>query len=525
MKKINITDGVFLGLSLIAVYLSTFLLADFTQPPIEDAAMLMRYAKHLGEGYGIVWNKGEKPVDGATDFLFMCAVAFLYKTGFSIEGAVRALTLSAHLLTVLFVYLYNRFRNKTSVFWAGMLTLYLILNPGIYFTAVYFGTPFFAFWVVLTAAFLQEIVLSESYSVPNIAGFSVFGLIASLTRPEGIIWVACGLGMIVWVNRKTLTTESGIAYFKKSGIYFFLLYFLPALLYFLWHWYYFGYPLPNPLYRKGGGTLYPMSLIISVYLTGMLMLPLIPVFLWEFFSGSTPKISVYTVIPVGVFTVAFFFLSNEMNYGARFQYCVLPVILISPLWKKEKEFRHFIMGKLKEYNRILPDVNLLFYALVIFGFLIYPYVRYSRKLPVLKDGKYEAATIMATLESRNYTLATTEAGILPFYSRWRAIDTWGLNDKEIAHSGQVTAAYLDTYRPEVIMIDGAILEEKEKQWGAMLDTLYRYAQSRHYTLATHFYEEDPEFNHYYYVRDSFPDRQFLINSFRGMKYEGVKKKW
>ena len=52
---------------------------DFSIPPFEDAAMLMRYAQHLAGGHGIVWNIGEHPVDGATDFLFMVVSAALIK--------------------------------------------------------------------------------------------------------------------------------------------------------------------------------------------------------------------------------------------------------------------------------------------------------------------------------------------------------------------------------------------------------------------------------------------------------------
>ena len=69
-------------------------------PPFEDAAMIMRYAENLSAGHGIVWNPGEPPVDGATDFLFMVSVAALHKLGLSPEFAVRLLTLSAHLLTI-----------------------------------------------------------------------------------------------------------------------------------------------------------------------------------------------------------------------------------------------------------------------------------------------------------------------------------------------------------------------------------------------------------------------------------------
>jgi hypothetical protein len=62
-------------LSLVTLMFLTGLVAvrlvDFSEPPFEDAAMLMRYADHLAHGQGIVWNIGEPPLDGTTDFLFL----------------------------------------------------------------------------------------------------------------------------------------------------------------------------------------------------------------------------------------------------------------------------------------------------------------------------------------------------------------------------------------------------------------------------------------------------------------------
>jgi hypothetical protein len=46
--------------------------------PKEDALMLLRYSEHLAQGFGITWNVGEKPVEGATDFLYMVMVAVAY---------------------------------------------------------------------------------------------------------------------------------------------------------------------------------------------------------------------------------------------------------------------------------------------------------------------------------------------------------------------------------------------------------------------------------------------------------------
>src|SRR5512138_1120261 len=92
--------------SVVLVYAATSI--DFSAPPYEDAAMLMRYADHLAHGYGIVWNIGQHPVDGATDFLFMTASAALIRLGVPVGRSVRTLGFASHLLTVLLVFWANR---------------------------------------------------------------------------------------------------------------------------------------------------------------------------------------------------------------------------------------------------------------------------------------------------------------------------------------------------------------------------------------------------------------------------------
>ena len=89
---------------------------DFSIAPFEDAAMLMRYSDHFAKGYGIVWNVGDKPVDGATDFLFMIVVGLFVKGGLSLEFATRLIGFSSHILTAapqpLYVIFWQRIPRK-----------------------------------------------------------------------------------------------------------------------------------------------------------------------------------------------------------------------------------------------------------------------------------------------------------------------------------------------------------------------------------------------------------------------------
>src|SRR5574340_1380319 len=45
---------------------------------IDDAMVSMRYAQHLAQGHGLVWNIGEQPVEGFTNPAWMLFMAFLH---------------------------------------------------------------------------------------------------------------------------------------------------------------------------------------------------------------------------------------------------------------------------------------------------------------------------------------------------------------------------------------------------------------------------------------------------------------
>ena len=123
---------------------------DFSIAPFEDAAILMRYSEHIAQGYGIVWNVGDKPVDGATDFLFMLIAGLLTKAGLSLEFSIRIIGYTSHVLTVIIVYSVLRNFYQSSLVLALMSALYLASGPGLYYVAAYFGTPFFALLACIT---------------------------------------------------------------------------------------------------------------------------------------------------------------------------------------------------------------------------------------------------------------------------------------------------------------------------------------------------------------------------------------
>ncbi len=498
---------------------------NFNVPPFEDAAMLMRYADHLAHGYGIVWNIGEHPVDGATDFLFMAASALLIKIGLPVGRSVRAIGFASHLLTVLLVYLVNRKIWKANIAISFVAALYLAVGTGLSYVAAFFGTPFFAFLAALTWTFGLLLIQKDDPPLWLSLLFAFAGLLTGLTRPEGVILAVLMLVAIIVLKgwRKSAKTI-----FAFAAVFLIL-----GGAYFLWRWNYFGYPLPNPFYKKSGGLLHWDSFWESLGNLFRFGGPFMLAFLLGFRSRKTIRLTISFLIPLIIFAAAFIMISNETNFGGRFQYALWPLVLIS--WYP------LVNGLEREVGFSWPrppqvwarDVWILVALAVAYGFVRYSTsqncmltsVQQSCNVAYEADGRYDMAKMLSNYQGKGYVIATSEAGLLPFYSNWTAIDTWGLNDEWIAHHGEITSQYLDQYKPNVIVFHAYFspllppkLTDKNlsQDWFRMTITLMDYAQSHGYILAAAF-GDSPYETHYYYVRPDFHDSAAIVHDISTMK--------
>jgi arabinofuranosyltransferase len=502
-------DLAILGLLLAATAFYAARAVDFTIGPYEDAAMLMRYAVHLGQGHGIVWNVGQAPVDGATDFLFLVSAAGLVRLGLAVEVAVRLLALVAHLLTVGLVYIGAR-RLAGAPAWAAALSAaYLAVGPGLRYAAAYFGTPFFALFSCLT--WLAAMALAGGgVTRGRAAAFAFSALALGLTRPEGVILAALMLASVVVLSGPR---ASRTAVFWFAGVFGLL-----GGAYFLWRWRYFGHPLPNPFYKKGGGRLYPTSARESVQFVVSQGLPFLAPVLAALPFERTRRRAVALLVPVGGFALAFLLVSNAMNFGGRFQYALLPVLLLSwwPLAAGvAEEFRLPRWAELSGEGRRAAVLLGLFGAAAS---VWYAHAR-SRGITYHEDGRYSVALSLRSFAGRGYTLATSEAGLLPLYSEWKAIDTWGLNDPWITHHGGVTDEYLDRSRPEIVMFNGPWPGKPPAgAWEEMAARLHAYAKARGYVLAAAFGEEIGGWANFYYVRRDAEAGAEIVRRIRAADY-------
>jgi arabinofuranosyltransferase len=494
--------------------------ARFAEPPAEDAAMLLRYSEHIAAGHGIVWNVGEKPLDGATDFLFMLAVALLRRIGFGLEAAARTLGLAAHVLTVLLVYAAIRTHYRAGPLPALCAAAYLAVGPGLHFVDIAFGTTFFALTVGLSVCAAQWLADAGPETVGRRALlFAVSGLLMGMARPEGVFLAVFFLAAVLLKRR-----GADLVPIVRT---FALAFLTIGLAYFLWRWDYFGHPLPNPFYRKSGGTLHWPVVRKTFRNLALQGGPFLAVLGAGLFARSSRAAAVFGLLPVGLFGLLWTLVSDETVEYLRYSYAILPAVAIA--WVPAAQA---LVGDRVERGRVrsaaLAMMLTIAAAVLAVGLVVWQHRRFRHLTPA-RIGLYDVAVMLGEYRSKGYSMAVTEAGLLPLYSGWRAIDAWGLNDRYIARYGTVTEFYLDQYRPEVIMCHayfspgmpetGEKVERRTfgKPWYDMVIVLKTYAEKRGYRLAAVF-GRHPYDTHYYYVRPGFPESDSIVRRIRETRY-------
>ena len=509
----------------------SFTFIDFAIPPFEDAAMIMRYAQHLAGGHGVVWNIGEAPVDGATDFLFMVASAALIKLGFTVGQSVRGIGFASHFLTVLIIYWGNRRIHNGNIFLSFLSGLYLAVGTGLSYVAAYFGTPFFALAAASTWTLGLILMKEQNPRWWLSLAFALSGLVTGLIRPEGVILAGLILLAVILMrglkNSLSIIVTFGVIFLTLGGAYF------------LWRWDYFGYPLPNPFYKKGEGGWNWFTFGGSMLNMFRLSLPVFFAFVLGFRVRETTRETLVYALPILGFASAFALVSDEMNYGARFQYATVPLALLSwiPLVRGIK-FEALIQAQVRERTAYFIALIGLAFGVVYYSWFQNCFLalyQQSCDRPYERDGRLEMAQMLADYRGKGYVIATTEAGLIPYYSGWTAIDTWGLNDQFIAHNGSITVEYLDEYKPHIIMFHdyySPLVPPKltdanlAQRWFSMTILLKTYAEENGYTLAAVF-GDSPYDTHYYYVRSDFEDSKRLveqISKFRDYFYPTTGKR-
>jgi hypothetical protein len=155
----------------------------------DDAFISFRYARHLAQGHGLVFNPGSaNPVEGYTNFLWTVLLAGTTALGFDPERAARLLGLAAGMSAQFATFWLTRtLLPRAPLAWA--LPSLLLASSSFFLVESIQGLETTLMAALVTAALARkarEMALSEAGEVALPLSALLMGL-AAITRPEGYL--------------------------------------------------------------------------------------------------------------------------------------------------------------------------------------------------------------------------------------------------------------------------------------------------------------------------------------------------
>jgi arabinofuranosyltransferase len=418
----------------------------------DDAFITFRFAQHLADGCGLIWNIGGERVEGFTSMLHVLLLAAGIKLGIDpwfgslLISVVSVLATAAMILLII--------RRQTGVIRPGaaiLLGIYLIdVNTAIHTTSG-LETPLFV--ALLCACYFLALNFSETARWQTAIGLSVAVFLSCLCRPEAVIYgfAVYFVLMIYCVSRQPESERKFVKLTVSSGL---LIAFGAA--YALWKYGYFGYLLPNPFYVKSSKFALAGLPEVTDYLKhlGKWFAPCLVAGLLLFFTVKSDKRTfvenvksnaakiLLTLLPP-FFALAYYStIIHEVGGGHRFSYptyfyFVLAVsIAISFLFDSVKS---------KQVSQLALTAS----GLIVFGAMLVSQKSWQI-VPVAPSAfnQYHtkiADALKATELGSQATILCDAAGIIPYVSGFNQVDRVGLVDNFLSGRKPVSDAEREAY--------------------------------------------------------------------------------
>jgi len=410
---------------------------------IDDVFISFRYAAHLAQGHGLAWNLDGAPVEGFSNFLWVIVLAGARLLGFDIIGASEILGFVLGIANLwLFGILCRRLWPELRYWWLPVVML--ALNPEwVMWTMSGLEIALFCLFLLMCAVALT----ANKHQRIWLLSIGVAGL--ALTRPEGFalaaIPLACG-----WFADRRQPIRTRMSTYGIPAI----VLVAATLGIVLFRMSYFGYPLPNTVYAKGSERLRSVRQVGDWIVFGF------PFFVaWLFFAKATRPVRHAWVFAAAFALVALQIIivlpvNPVMYFMHRYQIAFLP-LLILPF--------PFLLARADRWQRWAGPVL----AIVVFAWAMQGWPEASRRSQAVTytiEKQFEVASYLLSLPDHP-TIATCDAGRIPYWSDLPTIDVAGLCDTEWGHgvfsvesmlarhpSAYVMSAVLDStgnYRPFV----------------------------------------------------------------------------
>ena len=420
----------------------------------EDAFIAFRFARHLAEGHGLVWNIGEPPVEGYTDFLWVLLCAGAIRAGLDVIRFAQLAGIAAALGTIWLVWR-AAVQHLSLPPAAALVPVLLLAACGPFATWASSGMEMTLFTLL---GFLAARLVADEWRTRRrfaAVAAAVVLVCATLTRPEGGLFAAILLGLSA---AAALHDRQRLAAFASASV----VYVAAVGIYFWWRYSRYGYLLPNTFYAKTGGGLDQVlrgGLLAFLFYMQFVVLPLLPftlVAIWECglphlrpaLDGAATllqrhALSIFSAVLVAAYTAYNVAVGGDYMAMHRFFVPVLPFIYL---------LFALVAGVVYERRRSRPNAVgyavLLAVTLAATFFPSTPLERSFFYTPPQQHGDYRGVQTerwhVARLSTigrffgeyrRDYSesVATSAIGAIGYYANMRVLDMHGLVDTHIAH--------------------------------------------------------------------------------------------
>jgi len=218
---------------------------------MDDAYISYRYAWNLAHGQGLVYNPGEPPVEGYTNFLWTLLAAGAIVAGLPPAGVTLAANIALALgILALTWHVSARLSGRDHI-WPVVASVVLSVDVAL----LSYGArgsgmeaAALAFFVMLAITLLWGDPGKRSVLWRVLGGLAL--ALASLTRPEGLLVAALLLGVKAWQDWR----GGGIRQAGRLLSLALLPYLVIIVPYQVWRITFYGWLFPNTFYAKTGTT-------------------------------------------------------------------------------------------------------------------------------------------------------------------------------------------------------------------------------------------------------------------------------
>jgi hypothetical protein len=391
----------------------------------DDAFISFRYAKNFAEGHGLVYNPGEK-VEGYTNFLwtlFLTTPHLLHMDiiSFSQTAGVLLFALSLYLT-------YGVAQKLTGNIYLAALALIFTGSNFTFLSYATGGLETQLFTLLVMTAFYLAVNFDEKKNNARLFTISLVFAMLLLTRPDSVPYIAI---ILLYLFYKMHNLKCSIKNYLMLIAPFILL----SAAYLLWKLSYYGDLLPNTFYAKvHGGTssgygiyyiftffksyliiLFPLLIffllrkkVFSIEITALLMLLAFNILYVFYVGGDFMEFRFFVpVIPMFFILIVLTFREMKQKVLITILSLIIPAGSLSHAFTFKSESGHQLFS-IKELNGQI----------------------YNDNFSWMKIGKY----FNKYFNNSDITIATTAAGVIPYYSNLRTIDMHGLSDRQIARS-------------------------------------------------------------------------------------------